>query len=138
MTSRRAPYEGTPPLPSNRSFGLLFCVVFALIAAWSFFFRGALLWWAVVVSALFLGAALLIPTVLTPLNRAWMKFGEILHRIISPVILAILFFVVVTPFGLVMRVFRRDPLRLQKNASASYWITRTPPGPPPDSFDKQF
>lgn len=134
----RGPTGPVRPLPSNRSFGLLFGAVFALVAGWPLLFGGEVRAWAAVTSACFFAASLLVPHVLAPLNRAWMKFGEILHRIVSPVVLALLFFAIITPFGIAMRIFGRDPLRLRKHESDSYWIARTPPGPPPDSFDKQF
>ena len=125
-------------LPSNRSFGFLFCIVFLIVAVWPLFFSGGLRLWAIVVSGLFALAALVAPGVLTPLNRLWMKFGALLHKIVSPIVLAILFFVVITPYGLVMRAFKRDPLRLRTEDSDTYWVDRSPPGPKPDSMDKQF
>lgn len=125
-------------LPSNRSFGLLFCFVFLVVAFWPIVFGGGLRLWAVAISALFALAALVVPGVLTPLNRLWMKFGALLHRIVSPIVLGILFFVVITPYGLVMRAFKRDPLRLRREPADTYWVDRSPPGPAPDSMDKQF
>lgn len=94
--------------------------------------------WAVGVSIVFAILAIAAPNLLTPLNRAWMQFGALLHRIVSPIVLAVLFFVVITPFGLVMRVMKRDPLRLSRHEDRSYWVDRMPPGPRPDSLDKQF
>ena len=127
--------QGSP----NRSFGLLFAVVFALIGLLPLMFGGDARPWALVLAALFLLAALAFPAVLTPLNRWWMRFGLLLHRIVSPFVLGIMFFGVITPIGLVMRLFGKDPLRLQLDKSAgSYWIERTPPGPAPETFKDQF
>ena len=125
--------------PSNRSFGLLFVVVFALVAAWMWWrASGAAPWWlaaSVLVGVITLGA----PGCLTPLNRGWMKLAELLHRVASPVVLGVLFYAVVTPFGLCRRMLGGDPLARRFDAGLdSYWIDRTPPGPPPDSFPHQF
>jgi hypothetical protein len=79
------------------------------------------------------------PQLLTVPNRLWLRFGLLLNRIISPVALAFLFYFVVTPTGVFMRVFGKDNLRLRRNASdKSYWIKREPPGPKPDSLNHQF
>jgi len=83
--------------------------------------------------------AMLAPTLLAPLNRLWTRFGLLLHRIVSPVVLGIMFFLVVTPMGLLMRAFGKDPLRLRfEKDLPSYWINRNPPGPAPDTLDHQF
>lgn len=132
---REESVQGSP----NRSFGLLFAVVFALIGLLPLMFGGVARLWAIIVAAVFLVAALAFPGVLAPLNRLWMRFGLLLHRIVSPVVLGIMFFGVITPIGLVMRLFGKDPLRLQLDkAAASYWIERTPPGPAPETFKDQF
>jgi hypothetical protein len=126
-------------LPPNRSFGLLFCFVFALIGVFPLLAGGGLRLWSLVASGLFGTAALLLPDALTPLNRLWMRFGALLHRIVSPIVLAVLFFLVITPFALVMRLFKRDVLLLRPDASkTSYWVDRDPPGPSPDSLNNQF
>jgi len=90
-------------------------------------------------SLVFLSLALLLPKVLAPLNWLWTKFGLLLHRIVSPVVLGILFFIVFAPIGFIMRRFGGDPLRLRFDPGApSYWIERSPPGPAPDSLQDQF
>ena len=95
--------------------------------------------WALIAALVFLGAAIVIPRALAPLNRLWLRFGELLNRITSPIALAILFYGVVMPTGIAMRLFGKDPLRLRRDAQArSYWIDRDPPGPPPDSLKNQF
>ena len=88
---------------------------------------------------IFLLLAALVPGVLAPANRLWTKFGLLLHHIVSPIALGILFFLVVTPTGLLMRLFGKDPLRLRFDPDAdSYWIKRDPPGPAADSLKNQF
>lgn len=124
---------------SNRTLGLVFAAVFLIIATFPLFSGGALRWWSLVVASAFLIVALLAPAVLTPLNRAWTRFGLLLHKIVSPIVLGILFYVVVTPLGLLMRVLGKDPLRLHwDRQSPTYWIERRPPGPKPETLSDQF
>lgn len=124
---------------SDRAFGIVFAVVFILIGIVPWMFGGVFRWWSVGVGALFLAVALLLPRVLAPLNRLWMRFGLLLHKIVSPVVLGIMFFAVITPMGLIRRALGNDPLRLRFDGQArSYWVDRKPPGPPPDSLDNQF
>lgn len=124
---------------SNRAFGLVFAAVFAVIAVLPLFKGGEPHLWALVVSALFLAAALTMPDVLRPLNRAWFKIGLGLHAIVNPIVMGLLFFAVLTPIGLLMRATGKDPLhrRFDKETD-SYWIRRTPPGPAPESMKNQF
>ena len=124
---------------SNRSFGLVFAVVFLMIAAWPILDGRALRWWAVVIAATFALLAVLYPSVLTLPNRWWTKFGLLLGKVVSPIALGLLFFGVITPLGAVMRLTGKDPLRLQLDRKTdSYWIPRDPPGPPPESMTNQF
>ena len=124
---------------SDRSFGLVFAAVFAIVAAWPLFSGGALRLWALAVAAGFALAALAFPAVLAPLNRAWMRVGMAMHAVVSPVVLSIMYFGVVWPTGAVMRLMRRDLLRLEfDREAASYWVDRKPPGPPPESFRDPF
>jgi hypothetical protein len=124
---------------SNRALGIVFAVVFALIAFVPALFGGRLRLWSFGVSVAFLAAAFLAPALLGPLNRAWTRFGLLLHRIVSPIVLGFMFFVVVTPIGLLMRAFGKDPLRLRfDRAARTYWIERKPPGPAPESLSDQF
>jgi hypothetical protein len=124
---------------SDRSFGLVFAGFFALMSALSAW-RGHTAWhWALPVAAVFLVIAYTYPKVLAPLNLLWMKFGLLLHKIVTPVILGLLFFVTITPIGLLARACGKDFLRLRLDRGAkSYWIERTPPGPPPQSMKNQF
>ena len=133
--SRDQQVEGS----SDRSFGLVFAVVFLVIACWPLFYRELPRWWAVAIAAGFTVLAIWKPTLLAGLNRQWLKLGLLLGKIVSPIALGILFYGVVTPIGLVMRLTGKDPLRLKLDpGAASYWIPREPPGPPPDSMTNQF
>jgi len=124
---------------SNRSFGVVFAAVFGIIALSPLFSGGALRLWALIVSCAFVLAAFAFPALLGPLNRIWLKFGLILHKIVSPIVLGIMFFLVITPMGVAMRAFGKDPMRLRFDAVAdSYWISRTPPGPSAESIKDQF
>lgn len=132
---------------SERGFGIVFAVVFSIIALWPTFTLRALpkvdlaatRLWAIALAALFLAAGLLAPAVLKPLNRLWFKLGLLLARIMNPIIMGLLFYGVFTPFGLVMRLFGKDLLRLKLDREApSYWIRRTPPGPTGESMRNQF
>lgn len=124
---------------SDRGFGLVMAAVFAIVGAWPALFAGAPRLWSFAVAALFLGAALAAPRVLAPLNRVWTRFGVLLHRIMNPVVMAVVFYGTVVPIGLVMRALGKDPLRLRRDpAATSYWIARTPPGPAPETMKNQF
>lgn len=124
---------------SNRTFGLVFAGVFLLVAAFPLPFGGALRWWSIVVAAAFAAVAMVFPGALAPLNRAWTRFGLLLHRIVSPIVLGFLFYVVVTPIGVLMRLLGKDPLRLRWDPqSPTYWIERRPPGPKPETLSDQF
>ena len=124
---------------SDRSFGIVFAIVFAIIGLFPVVFGGTIRAWAIVVAIAFLALAIARPATLAPLNYLWTKFGLLLHRVVNPIVLGIMFFGVITPIGLLMRLFGKDPLRLKHNASAaSYWIERDPPGPAPESLKDQF
>ena len=129
-----------PQLPSERRFGLLFVVVFGLVAgygAYKGWSRGVLLS-LVVVSFCFGLATLVSPKTLRPLNFAWFKLGELMGKIVSPVVLGIIFYLLITPVGLVGKMFGRDELKLKRGEAQSYWITRDPPGPSGESFKNQY
>lgn len=124
---------------SNRVFGLVFAGAFFVIAGWPLLHGEALRWWAFVVAVVFVLFALIKPTLLTRLNQLWMKLGILLGTVVSPIALGILFYGVFTPIGTAIRLAGKDPLRLKFNPDAdSYWISRDPPGPPPDSMTNQF
>lgn len=133
--SRSMEVEGS----SNRSFGWVFTGVFLLVGAAPLLFGAGLRWWSLVAAAGIAAVTLLRPALLAVPNRLWMQFGLLLGRVVSPVVIGILFFVVFTPFGVVMRAFGHDPLRLKRDPRAStYWVEREPPGPAPESMRNQF
>jgi large-conductance mechanosensitive channel len=127
-------------LPSDRSFGFTFVVVFALIAAWQAWVgRAAVAFTFGGLSIAILVVALARPALLHALNRAWMRFGALLHKVVNPIVLGGIYFLVFTPVALIMRLAGRDALRRKLDTQAkSYWIDRDPPGPPPDSLPNQF
>ena len=115
-------------LGSNRSFGIVFFIVFVLIAIYPLINQGEVRIWSLIISFLFLFFGLLNSKILTPLNKLWFRFGLFLGKIISPLIMAVIFFLVVTPIGLLMRLFRKDVLNLKLNKKkSSYWIEKVGP-----------
>ncbi|MBF0447575.1 MAG: hypothetical protein HQL67_05180 [Magnetococcales bacterium] len=125
---------------SDRSFGFVFTVVFLLISAWPVYDRGeAPHLWAGGIALVFFLLSLLQPRLLAPLNRLWTRFGLLLNRITSPIILGLFFFVVLFPIALIMRLFGKRPLELAFDKDrASYWIEKEPAGPEPESMKHQF
>jgi hypothetical protein len=125
---------------SNRSFGLLFAAIFALIGCWPLLWgSGAPRVWALFGSALFLAAALCVPSILQPLKRWWMRLALLLSRIVTPIVMGFLFVVGVWPTALFVRALGKDPMRLRRSPEAkTYWIARNPPGPDPKTMRNQF
>jgi hypothetical protein len=124
---------------TDRAFGWVFTAVFVLIGVWPLLHSNAPRWWAIGIAAAFALVTLIKPTLLSGLNRLWMKFGVLLGKVVSPIALGVLFYLVFTPIGLLMRLTGKDPLRLKfDRAGDSYWIRREPPGPPPKSMTNQF
>lgn len=124
---------------SDRTFGLVFSSVFALSAFLPLLSGGKIRYWALAVSGAFLLASLVAPTLLSGLNRLWTKLGWLMHRFVSPVALAVLFFAVLTPYAIVMRIFRKDPLCLRFQLDAStYWIDRKVAEKSKVNFTRQF
>ena len=109
---------------SNRSFGIVFFIVFLLIATYPLINNGELRIWSLILSLVFLILGLLNSKILYPLNKIWFKFGLLLGRIVSPLVMVIIFFLVVTPIGLLMRILNKDLLNLKFNKSKSYWIKK--------------
>ena len=114
-------------ISSNRSFGVVFFIVFLLIALYPVINNEEIRAWSLIVSLIFLVLGLLNSKILNPLNQIWFKFGILLGRIISPLIMAIIFFFVVTPIGLIMRILGKDILNLRYNTKKTYWIEKTGP-----------
>jgi hypothetical protein len=111
-------------LPSNRNFGLVFCIIFFVISLWPILNQNELRYWAFFISLIFLILAILNSRILTPLNKIWFYFGIALGKIVSPIVMGIIFFFVVTPIGIIMRIIGRDILNLKKKSKGSYWINK--------------
>jgi large-conductance mechanosensitive channel len=114
-------------ISSNRSFGIVFFIVFLIIALYPKINNQDLRLWSLVISILFLILGLTKSKILAPLNKVWFKFGIFLGKIVSPVIMGIIFFLVVTPTGIIMRLLRKDLLNLKFDKKKSYWIEKKGP-----------
>ena len=114
-------------ISSNRSFGIVFFIVFLIIALYPLTYNGEIRVWLAITALIFLLLGLLNSKILSPLNKLWFKFGIFLGKIISPLIMGIIFFIVVTPIGLIMRLFGKDVLNLKYNKNRSYWIEKNGP-----------
>ena len=112
---------------SNRSFGIVFFIVFLFISLYPLTYSGEIRIWSATISFIFLVLGLFNSKILTPLNKYWFKFGIFLGKIISPMIMGIIFFLVVTPTGLIMRLLGKDILNLKYNKNQSYWIEKNGP-----------
>ena len=109
---------------SNRSFGVVFSIVFLIIALFPLLNDNNIRIWSIILSLIFFILGLLNSNILSPLNRIWFKFGIILGSIVSPIIMGLVFFLVVTPTSLILRLFKKDTLNLKKNDSITYWIKK--------------
>ena len=114
-------------ISSNRSFGVVFFIVFLLIALYPLLKGNDLRVWSLIISFVFLILGLINSKILTPLNRLWFKFGLLLGKFISPLIMGIIFFLVVTPIGIIMRLLKKDLLNLKYNKKETYWIDKSGP-----------
>ena len=122
-------------LGSNRSFGIVFFVFFLLISLWPLKNSGNLNFWLFSISIVFLILGIINSKLLKPLNFIWFKFGLLLGSIISPIVMSIIFFLVVTPTSILIKLFNKDILNLKKNKKKTYWIEKTLPK---SQMDKQF
>lgn len=130
--------EQAPKQLSNRAFGLIFAVIFLVIALWPLINGASPRTWALIIVALFALAALLYPSVLTPLNAAWVKFGLFMHKIVNPILMGLIFFLTVLPTGLMLKLFGKDPMRRKLDANTkTYWQDRSEKITK-ESFDNQF
>ena len=109
---------------SNKSFGIVFFIFFIAVAFYPLLNKEEYRLWALIISLVFLILGLVNSSILTPLNLLWFKFGMLLGRIVSPIVMALVFFFVVTPTGLIMKLFQKDLLKLKKKSKKSYWIER--------------
>ncbi len=124
---------------SERAFGMVFAVVFALVGLWPLWEGGGFRPWALIAAGVFLAAGLLVPKALKPLNRLWFLIGLGLHKVVNPLVMGLLFYFTITPMALIMRLIGKDPLRRDFEPEAkSYWIERRPAGPAPESMRHQF
>lgn len=133
--------EHDAEMGSEKSFGIVFAVVFSLIALLPLLHGegfGDLHWWSFGVAAAFGALAFLMPEVLKPLNILWFKFGLLLHKIVSPVIMFGVYLLAIVPTGLIMKALGKDLLNVKKSDKDTYWITRDPPGPDKESYERQF
>ncbi len=135
LTSRE-PVPGS----SDRGFGIVFAIAFTVIGLFPLLDGGTSRYGSLVLAGVILAMALVKSEWLAPFNKVWFKIGLLLHRIVHPVVMALLFYAVVTPTGLIMRALGKDLLRLRYDRNTeSYWIHRSPPrGPTPDSMKNQF
>ena len=114
-------------IPSNKSFGIVFFILFLIISLWPLLNSGNVRIWSLLLSIIFLILGILNSRILTPFNKIWMKSGVLLSNVVSPVIMVIVFFLVITPIGLLMRLFKKDLLNLKFNKNYSYWIEKKGP-----------
>ena len=120
----------------NRSFGLLFFIVFLALALWPLTKKGEINIYLISIALIFLALGLLNSKILSPLNKAWIKFGEILGRVIAPIVMAIVYFLILTPISLLVRLFGKDLIGMKSSKEIkSYWVKRKNHL---GSMDKQF
>ena len=109
---------------SNKSFGIVFFTVFLIIAIWPLLNGYEIRYWSLIISIVFLILGILNSKILTPLNKIWFKIGILLGNVISPIVMSIIFFLVVTPTSFIMKILGKDLLNLKKNTKNSYWIKK--------------
>ena len=109
---------------NNRSFGILFFIVFLLVAIWPVINSEPIRIWSIIISILFLILGITNSKILTPLKRGWIKLGEILGKVVAPIIMGFIYFIIITPIGILMRLFGKDLLNIKFNKNKSYWIKR--------------
>ena len=114
-------------ISSNRSFGIVFCAFFLIVSLYPLINEEPIRYWSLIVSIIFLILAILNSNILNPLNKAWFKFGLFLGKIVSPIVMGIVFFAVVTPIALILKIMGKDLLNLKKSKINSYWIEKTGP-----------
>ena len=128
-----------PETGSNRTFGVVFTIFFGVIAALPMLKDHPPRLWALAIAGAFLVVALAIPRILAPLNRLWMQFGILLGKIVSPIVLFLVYAVAVVPTGVILRLRGKDPLKRRFDpGAASYWVHRVPPGKPDATMSRQF
>lgn len=130
----------TPKLPSNRKFGYLFACIFLIIAAYGFIKNGLTLifYFTTLASSLFLILGIRNSNILTPLNKAWFLLGQIMGKVVSPIVLGIIFFFLITPIGLIAKLLGRDELKLNRLKCQTYWVDPVGSNSDSESFKNQF
>ena len=111
-------------LPTNKNFGIVFFIIFLLIALWPLLNENEIRIWSLLISFIFLALGLINSNLLTPLNKIWIKFGIFLGNFVAPIVMGIIFFLVVTPTSIIMKILQKDLLNLKKNNNDSYWIQK--------------
>ena len=109
---------------SNRSFGIVFFIFFLIVSLYPTLNENEIRLWALIISIIFLVLGLINSIILTPLNKRWFKFGILLGKIVSPIVMGVVFFLVVTPISLIMKLFGKDILNIKKNKKQTYWIEK--------------
>ncbi len=125
MSNMNTKFNNNIKINSNRSFGIVFFILFLLISFYPLLNGENIRVWSLIISLIFLVLGIFNSKILSPLNRTWFKFGIFLGKIVSPIIMGIIFFAVVTPTGIVMRLFKKDLLNLKLNNNKSYWMKKT-------------
>jgi hypothetical protein len=139
MQSLEAEHDEVVVGPSDRNFGFTMATVFALIGSYGLYKGSSHAPFWLGAAAMFAGLTLWRPHWLNPANRAWLKLGLLMYRVVNPVIMALLFFVAILPIGLAMRLFGKDFLKLARDRSSpTYWLPRSDPRPPSESMRQQF
>ena len=112
-------------IENNKSFGILFFIVFLLIAIWPVLESGSIRLWSILISLIFFILGIINSKILTPLKKGWIKLGEILGKVIAPIVMGFIYFIIITPIGILMRLLGKDLLNIKYNKNKSYWIKRT-------------
>ena len=109
---------------SNRTFGILFFLVFLVISIWPILNNEDLRWWSIIISLIFLFLGIINSKILTPFNKIWIKIGELLGKVIAPIVMAIIYFFIITPMSILLKLLRKDLLKIKFTPVTTYWIKR--------------
>ena len=109
---------------SNRTFGILFFLVFLIVGIWPILNNENMRWWAIVISLIFLLLGIINSKILTPFNKIWIKIGEILGKLIAPIVMAAIYFIIITPMAIFLKLFKKDLLKIKFTPVNTYWIKR--------------
>ena len=109
---------------SNRTFGILFFLVFLVIGIWPILNNEGLRWWSIIISLIFLFLGIINSKILSPFNKIWIKIGELLGKVIAPIVMAIIYFFIITPMAILLKLLRKDLLKIKFSPVTTYWIKR--------------